>query len=131
MTDATNHEHEHAPSGADAVEPDHQPMKILTVTVVILAIAVIGSGIVLGEWLQQKVDAEVQRKQFSEPPAQITALRAADKQHLESYGFDEETKTHRIPISKAMEYLAANPGKVSPQSTWPELVPLTKPEPKK
>jgi hypothetical protein len=126
------HSQEHedlGPTGAEAVEPDSPPMRIITITIVVMAIAVIGSGIGVGEWLAKATKEEQARKQ-NKPHPQLVELRETEKQTLTTSGFDEEKKLHRVPLDKAMSWLAQNPGKVSGKALW-GFEPMNKPEEKK
>ena len=130
--DALESEHtqgvDYGPSGADAVEPDSPPMRLLTVTVVVIGIFVIGAGIGLAQYLGASTRAQ-QAGKVGNVAATVTAQRAADAEILGSYGYDAEKKAFRVPLAEAKAYLAKNPTKVGSQEMW-GLAPLTKPEPK-
>jgi len=119
---------EPGPSGQAAVEPDAPPMAILTITVVVIGIFVIGAGIGLAQYLGASTRAQ-QAGKVVNVSAVYKAQQATDAERLGSYGYDAETKYYRIPLSAAKEFLANNPAKVESKAMW-GLDPLTKPEPK-
>ena len=122
------HTEDLGPSGAEAVEPDAPPMRILTVTVVVIGIFVIGAGIGLAQYLGASTRSQ-QADKVGNVSAVYQAQKTGDAEKLGSYGFDAETKHFRIPLAEAKAFLAKNPTKVGSKEMW-GLDPLTKPEPK-
>ncbi len=123
-----HHNAEPGPSGQAAVEPDAPPMAILTITVVVIGIFVIGAGIGLAQYLGASTRAQ-QADKVVNVSAVYKAQKATDAELLGSYGYDADTKYFRIPLSAAKAFLATNPTKVDSKEMW-GLDPLTKPEPK-
>jgi hypothetical protein len=120
--------HEHGPTGQAAVEPDSPPMRLLTVTVVVISIGVIGAGIGLAQYLGMSTRAQ-QADKVGNVAAVYQTQKAADTTSLNSFGYDAEKKHFEVPLAQAKAFLVANPTKVGSKAMW-NLEPLTKPEPK-
>jgi len=119
-------EHDEGPSGLEAVEPDSPPMRLLTVTVVVIGIGVIGAGIGLAQYLGASTRAQ-QAEKVGNVAAMYQTQKASDDTNLKAYGFDTEKKYYQVPLSQAKAYLVANPTMVGSKAMW-NLDPLTKPE---
>ena len=124
---ASEHGHDEGPSGAAAVEPDSPPIRMLIITVVVLGIAVIGSGIGLAQYLGASTRSQ-QADKVGNVAATYTTQKESDAAKLAAFGYDAESKYYSVPLAEAKAFLVQNPAKVGSKAMW-GLEPLTKPEP--
>jgi hypothetical protein len=124
-----NHDADHddvATSGhPDAVrlgfEPDHQPMKAVTVMIVVVSLLVIGTGFGLANLLGvvSREHRASLLKDTVEPRLKATLENSAAL--LSSSGVDPDSKLVRVPVTSAVQYLVANPGMVATAAVFPGL----------
>jgi len=97
---------------ADPPDPD----ALTTATVGLVGTILVVVAVVFLQGLYESVNrSEFQRKVVNEAPAELRALRAAQLKRLHAIAWvDKRNGIVAIPIERAMELLAADPGLAAP-----------------
>jgi hypothetical protein len=111
-----------------ANEPDVIPMAQLALWLGVLVALLIGIGVALWQYFDIASQQERLTKDLARPSITLEEIQQRDRTLLANYSLvDPKKGVYRIPVARAMELLATNPGLLLPAAPQPTSMPASMP----
>lgn len=126
MTDADK-QTQHDP---DANEPDVIPLTKLALWLGVLVALLVGIGVALWQYFDVASQRERLSKDLARPSITLREIQERDHALVANYSVvDEKKGVYRIPVARAVDLLANNPGLLLPAVPEPTSMPASMPAP--
>lgn len=124
MTD-TDKQSQHSTA---ANEPDVIPMTTLALWLGVLVALLVGIGVALWQYFDVASQRERLSKDLGRSSITLQEIQARDNALVTNYSVvDAKRGVYRIPVARAVELLAQNPGLLLPAVPEPASMPITPP----